>query len=234
MHREFSVSVSVWGDFPDPPARRNELSRGAHCPGWNNYQLLNRNYRRRAWFEAAAGGIGPGKRTDGDPAPRRRVRKYVHRKRQVLFYRHGGSFRMQKRGKFDTGVDAGRNDAALMIAEPGRPGRSRLRLLAARGLAAVLLVAFAALLALPSQAQAQTVTTLVDNSGESRISSSSALPFRLRASERAPTPAATRSPRFSYLWRGQLRQVPPRLSRSGKTAAANRAIWWPPSRTRRP
>ena len=72
---------------------------------------------------------------------------------------------MQKREKFDAGVEAGRNDAALMIAEPGRPGRSRLRLLAARGLAAVLLVAFAALLALPSQAQAQTVTTLVDNSG---------------------------------------------------------------------
>ena len=72
---------------------------------------------------------------------------------------------MQKRGKFDTGVEAGRNDAALMIAEPGRPGRSRLRLLAARCLAVVLLAVFAALLALPSQAQAQTVTTLVDNSG---------------------------------------------------------------------
>ena len=37
----------------------------------------------------------------------------------------------------------------------------------------MLLAVFAALLALPSQAQAQTVTTLVDNSGESRISSSS-------------------------------------------------------------
>ena len=140
------------------------MSRGAHCPGWNNYQLLNRNYRRRAWFEAAAGGHGPGKRTDGDPAPRRRVRKFVHRKRQVLFYRHGGSFRMQKRGKFETGVKAGRNDAALKDdalkrAEPGRPGRLRLRSLAARGLAAVLLVAFAALLALPPQAQAQTSIT---------------------------------------------------------------------------
>ena len=46
------------------------MSRGAHCPGWNNYQLLNRNYRRRAWFEAAAGGIGPretDRRRPGDP-----------------------------------------------------------------------------------------------------------------------------------------------------------------------
>ena len=57
---------------------------------------------------------------------------------------------MEKRGKFETGVEAGRNDAALMIAEPGRPWRLRVRSLAARGLAAVLLVAFAALLALPS------------------------------------------------------------------------------------
>ena len=47
VHGEFSVRVSVLGDFPDPSTRRNELSRGAHCPGWNNYQLLNRNYRRR-------------------------------------------------------------------------------------------------------------------------------------------------------------------------------------------
>ena len=63
---------------------------------------------------------------------------------------------MQPHGKFDTGVDAGRNHTALKIAEPGRPGRSRVRLLAARGLAALLLVAFAGLLALPLQAQAQT------------------------------------------------------------------------------
>ena len=47
---------------------------------------------------------------------------------------------------FDTGVDAGRNDAALKRAEPGRAGRLRVRSLAARSLAAVLLVAFAALL----------------------------------------------------------------------------------------
>ena len=70
---------------------------------------------------------------------------------------------MQPHGKFDTGVDAGRNDAVLKMAEPGR---SRLRLLAARGLAAVLLVAVAGLLALPLQAQAQK-TTFVSNTGQS-------------------------------------------------------------------
>ena len=59
---------------------------------------------------------------------------------------------MQSHGKFDTGIDAGRNHTALKIAEPGR---SRVRLLAARGLAAVL-ITFAVLLALPLQAQAQT------------------------------------------------------------------------------
>ena len=62
---------------------------------------------------------------------------------------------MQPHGQFDAGVDAGRNDAALKRAEPGRPGRLRVRSLAARGLAVVLLAAFAALLALPLQAQAQ-------------------------------------------------------------------------------
>ena len=57
---------------------------------------------------------------------------------------------MQPHGQFDAGVDA-----ALKRAEPGRPGRLRVRSLAARGLAVVLLAAFAALLALPLQAQAQ-------------------------------------------------------------------------------
>ena len=57
-----------------------------------------------------------------------------------------------RRGPVDTGVDAGRT--ALKRAEPGRPGRVRVRSLAART-AAVLLAAFAALLALPLQAQAQ-------------------------------------------------------------------------------
>ena len=61
---------------------------------------------------------------------------------------------MQPREQFDTGVDAGRNDAALKRAEPGRAGRLRVR--TARSLAAVLLVAFAAILALPPQAEAQT------------------------------------------------------------------------------
>ena len=73
---------------------------------------------------------------------------------------------MQPHGKFDTGVDAGRNHAVLKRAEPAR---SRVRLLAARGLAALLL-AFAALLALPLQAQAQNevwsgTLTVRNNSG---------------------------------------------------------------------
>ena len=63
---------------------------------------------------------------------------------------------MRPHGKSDTGVDAGRNEAVLKIAEPER---SRVRLLAARGLAAVLILALAALLVLPSQALAQTVTS---------------------------------------------------------------------------
>ena len=58
-----------------------------------------------------------------------------------------------RRGPVDTGVDAGRT--ALKRAEPGRPGRVRVRSLAARA-AAVLLAAVAALLVLPLQAQAQT------------------------------------------------------------------------------
>ena len=61
---------------------------------------------------------------------------------------------MQPRGQFDTGVDAGRNETARQRAEPGRPGRVRVRSRAARRLAAVPLAAFAVLLALPLQAQA--------------------------------------------------------------------------------
>ena len=60
---------------------------------------------------------------------------------------------MKPRRQFDTGVDTSRNDAALKRAEPGRPGRLPPR--TARSLAAVLLVAFAAIL-VPLQAQAQT------------------------------------------------------------------------------
>ena len=60
---------------------------------------------------------------------------------------------MQSRGQCGAGVDAGRR------AEPGRPGRVRIRSLAARGLTAALLAAFAALLAQPLQVlQAQTPT----------------------------------------------------------------------------
>ena len=64
---------------------------------------------------------------------------------------------MRPHGQFDTGAHAGR-------AEPGRQGRLRVRSLAARSLTAVLLAALAALLALPLQAQ--TVTTLVSNTGQ--------------------------------------------------------------------
>ena len=62
---------------------------------------------------------------------------------------------MQPRGQFDTGIDAGKNKSIVRRAEPGQPARLGVRSLAARGLAAVLL---AALLALPSQAQAQALT----------------------------------------------------------------------------
>ena len=63
---------------------------------------------------------------------------------------------MQPREQFDTGVDAGRKETVLKRAEPGRPGRLRVRSRAARSLAAVLLAAFAVLLSLPLQAEAQT------------------------------------------------------------------------------
>ena len=72
--------------------------------------------------------------------------------------------------------------AVLKRAEPGRPGRVRVRSLAARA-AAVLLAAVAALLALPLQAQAQTVSTLVSNLNQGNDESSTrsrptAQPFR--------------------------------------------------------
>ena len=57
---------------------------------------------------------------------------------------------MQLRRQFAKGVDAGRGDTALKRAEPRR---SRVRSFVTRGLTAVLLAAFAALLALPVQAQ---------------------------------------------------------------------------------
>ena len=76
---------------------------------------------------------------------------------------------MQPHGQFDTSVDAGRNDAALKRAEPGRLGSGRLRSRPARA-AAMLLAAFAALVTLPLQAQAQTeiwsgTLTVRDSSG---------------------------------------------------------------------
>ena len=64
---------------------------------------------------------------------------------------------MQARRQFDTGVDTSRNDAAPERAEPGGRGVTTVCTpRTARSLAAVLLVAFAAILALPLQAEAQT------------------------------------------------------------------------------
>ena len=55
------------------------------------------------------------------------------------------------------------------MAEPGRPGRSRIRSLATRGLAVVFLVAFAALLALPQQAQAQAVPVVTIEADQTSV-----------------------------------------------------------------
>ena len=89
---------------------------------------------------------------DKKPKPKDRPENPAARELAEAMFR---AAEMQPRGQFDTGVDAGRNDAALKRAELGRPGRLRVRSLAAHGLAVVLLAAFAALLALPLQAQAQ-------------------------------------------------------------------------------
>ncbi len=61
-------------------------------------------------------------------------------KREEPIHKHGGRGTMRSRYQFDTGVDTGRKDTALMRAEPRWPGRLRLRLLVA-----VLIAAFAAL-----------------------------------------------------------------------------------------
>ena len=64
---------------------------------------------------------------------------------------------MQARRQFDTGVDTSRKETAPERAEPSRPGRTTVCTpRTARSLAVVLLVAFAAILGLPPQAQAQT------------------------------------------------------------------------------
>ena len=73
---------------------------------------------------------------------------------------------MQLHEQDDTGVDVGSNETARTSADAGRPGRLRGLCLAARGLAAGLLVAVAALLTLPLQAEAQK-TTFVSNTGQS-------------------------------------------------------------------
>ena len=81
---------------------------------------------------------------------------------------------MRSHGQFNKGIDARRNDTGLRRAEPGRPGRLGVRSLAARVLTAVLLAAFAALLALTvTQAQAQTTAiTLVSNTHLTQTGSS--------------------------------------------------------------
>ena len=63
---------------------------------------------------------------------------------------------MQPHGTCDTGDDTGSHETARKHAAPGRPGRVRLRSLTARAACGVL-VAVAALLALPLQAPAQTL-----------------------------------------------------------------------------
>ena len=70
--------------------------------------------------------------------------------------------------RFRLWADAGSKDAALKRAEPGRWRRWRIPSIAALSLAAVLLAAFAALLALPlpAQAQAVTPTTFVSNTAQ--------------------------------------------------------------------
>ena len=50
-------------------------------------------------------------------------------KREEPIHKHGGRGTMRSRYQFDTGVDTGRKDTALMRAEPRWPGRLRLRLL---------------------------------------------------------------------------------------------------------
>ena len=80
---------------------------------------------------------------------------------------------MRPHGKIETGSDTGRNNTGLKRDEPGRSGRLRVRSLAARVLTAVILAAFAVLLALPMQAEAQALTTFVNNTTSSTTSGSS-------------------------------------------------------------
>ena len=82
--------------------------------------------------------------------------------------------RLPDRLRFRLWADAGSKDAALRRAEPGRLGRWHVRSLAALSLAAVLLAAFAALLALPLQAQTTTPVTLVSNTDRTSSGSTNA------------------------------------------------------------
>ena len=80
-------------------------------------------------------------------------------------------FQMQARGQFDTRSNDGRNRRALMRAEPGRPARLRIRALPPVG---AILLAVAALLALPLQAQSK---ILVSNLGQLSAGNGSLLDF---------------------------------------------------------
>ena len=88
---------------------------------------------------------------------------------------------MQPREQVDPGVDVGSHETAheRTSADPGRPGRLRGRCLAARGLAAGLLVTVAGLLlALPLPLQAQS-KILVSNVGQVNSAFSSLIDFDL-------------------------------------------------------
>ena len=76
--------------------------------------------------------------------------------------------------RFRLWADAGSKDAALKRAKPGRWRRWRIPSIAALSLAAVLLAAFAALLALPLQAQTTTPVTLVSNTDRTSSGSTNA------------------------------------------------------------
>ena len=109
--------------------------------------------------------FGPDLATASQDLNAERRRHGLFRRGTQMFSSTEGSLSMQPREQGDTGVDVGSNETA-----PARrsadPGRLRGRCLAARGLAAGLLVAVAALLTLPLQAEAQK-TTFVSNTGQS-------------------------------------------------------------------
>ena len=107
--------------------------------------------------------FGPDLATASQDLNAERRRHGLFRRGTQMLSSTEGSLSMQPREQGDTGVDVGSNEIARTSADPGR---LRGRCLAARGLAAGLLVAVAALLTLPLQAEAQK-TTFVSNTGQS-------------------------------------------------------------------